>query len=118
MVMILEAISASKLGTHRGAVAGVASSSLCVPHTSICLCVCLSSRGSTTCTTASPSLSTTWVTVFLWLPSWLPSCFSWPCGEFPNPPHGLLLFPAPSPIAPPSPLPDSLASTWQGGAGP
>lgn len=42
MVMTLEATSASKVTTHRVAIAGVPSPTLRVPHASIHLCVCLS----------------------------------------------------------------------------
>lgn len=82
VVVTLEATSASRGRTYRVAVARVPSQTLMCPvPPSSCVCVCLSSRGSMTCTTTSPLSSTTWVTAFLWQPSWPLSCFSWPCGE-------------------------------------
>lgn len=103
----LEPLLPPAVRTHWVAVARVAA---CPRPPAACVSVCLSSRGSMTCTTELHSSSTTWATACPWQPSWVPSCFSWPCGESTSP----LLFlrpPAPPHMASPSPIPDSLTST-------
>ena len=103
----LEPLLPPAVRTHWVAVARVAA---CPRPPAACVSVCLSSRGSMTCTTELHSSSTTWATACPWQPSWVPSCFSWPCGESTSP--LLFLRPPPPPhMASPSPIPDILTST-------
>ena len=88
----LEPLLPPAVRTHWVAVARVAA---CPRPPAACVSVCLSSRGSMTCTTELHSSSTTWATACPWQPSWVPSCFSWPCGESTSP----LLFLRPPPPA-------------------